>query len=185
VKKTYHWLEACINTIDDIAVIIACMLLMALMLVVVADVGMRYLFNAPLAWSYEIIEYFLMPGLFFLAVSHTLRANAHVSVDIIHNYLSTPKRYVLEALSHALSTPVFAMATWFSALQTIAQFNSGTHLANGLELTSWTTSFLLPLGFGFLTLRALLKTIGYVASIGASEPLTALPAISGSAEVPQ
>ncbi len=185
MKKTYQRLEATIDAIDGIAVTIACLLLMTLMFVVVADVGMRYLFNAPLTWSYEVIEYFLMPGLFFLAVSHTLGASAHVSVDIIHNYLPQPKRYILEALSHAMSTPIFAMATWFAALQTIAQFDSGMRLANGLELTTWSTSFLLPLGFGLLTLRALLKTIGYATSIGATVPLTRLPAISGSEEAQQ
>lgn len=182
MREIYDRMDAAVDTVDDIAVAIACILLFALMLVVVADVALRYAFNAPLAWSYEVISNFLMPGLFFLSVSHTLRANAHVPVDIVHNYLSTRTRYILEAISHLLSTPVFAAVTWFALARTIEQFKSGNQLASGLELPTWTTTALLPIGFGLLTLRALLKAVGFAASIGAKQPFTDLPVISGMEE---
>lgn len=182
MKETYDRLQAAIDAIDAIAVAVACVLLFSLMFIVVWDVAMRYAFNAPISWSYEIVSNFLMPGLFFLSVSHTLRANAHVSVDVIHNYLPDRTRFVLEAISHLLSTPVFATVTYFAAMQTLEQFQSADRLASGLELPTWTTTVLLPAGFGLLTLRALLKAIGFAASIGAREPLTALPALSGAEE---
>lgn len=182
VKKIYDRLDAAVDAIDGIAVAIACILLFALMLVVVADVALRYAFNAPITWSYEVISSFLMPGLFFLSVSHTLRANAHVPVDIVHNYLATRTRYILEAISHLLSTPIFAAVAWFALTQTIEQFKSGDQLASGLELPTWTTTVLLPIGFGLLTLRTLLKAIGFAASIGAKQPFTDLPVISGTEE---
>lgn len=182
MREIYKKSQTAIDAIDAIAVSVASVLLFALMVIVVFDVGLRYLFNAPITWSYETIEHFLMPGLFFLSASHTLCANSHVAVDIIHNYLPDRKRYVLEAISHALSTPAFALATYFSALQTLDQFREGTQLGSGLELPTWTTSVLLPVGFGLLSLRALLKAVGFAASIGAREPLAALPAISGTEE---
>ena len=59
-----------------------------------------------------------MPGLFFFAASHTLKAHAHVAVDIVHNYVGRRTRYVLETLVSALATPVFALRTVVSAQQT-------------------------------------------------------------------
>ena len=96
--NAYVRLRRVIDAIDGVLMLVGCLMLFALMLVVVADVSLRYLFNAPLQWSYEVISSYLMPGLFFMAVSHTLKANAHVSVDILHNYVGRRTRYVFEAI---------------------------------------------------------------------------------------
>lgn len=178
----YRWLRAAIDLIDALAVLIACLALFALMSLVVSDVALRYFINAPLTWSYEVISNFLMPGLFFLSVSHTLKANAHVAVDIVHNYLGDRTRYVLEAINSALICPVFAVIAYFSLRATLDQFAAGDVMTSGLELPSWTTSFLSPLGFALLALRTGLNALGYVGSLIGPQPLLELPAISGTEE---
>ena len=85
-------LRAAIDGLDAALMAIGGGMLLLLMLLVVADVALRYLFNAPLAWSYEVVSSYLMPGLFFLAVSHTLKAHGHVAVDILHNHLGRTTR---------------------------------------------------------------------------------------------
>ena len=102
-------LRRAIDAVDTVLMGIGGAMLFALMCVVVADVALRYLFNAPLQWSYQVISSYLMPGLFFMAVSHTLKAHAHVAVDIVHNYVSRRTRYVFEMICSAGATPVFAL----------------------------------------------------------------------------
>ena len=40
-----------------------------------------------------------------------------------------------------------------AALRTLADFQSGAVSTSGVEVPSWSTNVLLPLGFGLLTLR--------------------------------
>lgn len=175
----YITLRRWIDAIDKLMAQVGSLMLFIMMLVVVADVAFRYALNAPFSWSYEVVSTFLLPGLFFLSVSHTLGANAHVAVDIAHNYVSNKVRYVFEAISNAVATPVFAFITWVAVVQTFNEIVQGTSQTSGLELPSWTASVLLPIGFGLLTLRCALNTLGYIASARTTQTWIELPAISG------
>lgn len=166
--------------IDTLAAYLACVMLFVLMLVVVADVSLRYLFNAPLSWSYDTISLFLLPGVFFLSVSYTLSTHGHVSVDILHNYVSQRTRYVFEVLTSAIAAPAFVFIAWIAAQKTWNDWVLGTYLTSGLEVPTWAVSFLLPLGFGLLAVRSLLNVWGYLATLITDEPWIALPPISGT-----
>ena len=62
---------------------IAAVCLMAAMLIMFSDVGARYLFSKPFSWSYELIGMYLMPTLFYFALSSPLAAHDHVAVDML------------------------------------------------------------------------------------------------------
>lgn len=172
-----------VDAIDNVLMVVGCLMLFALMLVVVADVALRYFFNAPLQWSYEVISSYLMPGLFFFAASHTLKAHAHVAVDIVHNYVSRRTRYVLETLVSAFAVPVFAFCTVVSAQHTLDDIRSAATSTSGLALPTWTISLMLPIGFGLLTLRLFINAIGYFATLVSGREVTPLPPISGTEEL--
>ena len=179
----YARLRRVIDAIDAVLMAIGCLMLFALMLIVVADVSLRYLFNAPLQWSYEVISSYLMPGLFFMAVSHTLKANAHVAVDILHNYVRRTTRYVFEAVCTVVALPVFALCTWVSAQHTWNDWQTQATSTSGLAVPTWTISLMLPLGFGMLSLRLLLNAYGYIASLVSRRDVAPLPPISGTEEL--
>lgn len=181
--RLYGLLRGWIDAIDAVLVTIGGSMLFAMMVLVFADVGRRYLFNAPIAWSYEVINNYLVPGLFFFAVSHTLKAHAHVAVDILHNYVSPKTRYAFEALSMTLSVPVFALCTWMAAGKTFAEYQAAAEATTGLPVPSWTVSIAFPIGFGMLTLRVMLNSVGYLATLVTGRPFKQLPPISGTEEV--
>lgn len=179
----YSRLRQAIDAIDAVVMFIGCLMLFALMCIVVMDVTLRYIFNAPLQWSYEVISSYLMPGLFFLAVSHTLKANAHVSVDIVHNYIGRRTRYAFESLTTVVALPVFALCAWVSAQNTVKDFTDRAVSTSGLEVPTWTISLMLPLGFGLLTLRLFLNAIGYLSSLSSGRDIQPLPPIAGTEEL--
>lgn len=178
----YRGLRRGVDAIDTLLVGIGCAMLFALMVLVVADVARRYLFNAPIAWSYEVINNYLMPGLFFLAVSHTLKAHAHVSVDILHNYVGSTTRYVFEAIAMTLAVPVFAIATGLAAGKTWQDFQTAAEASSGMAVPTWTVSIVFPIGFGMLTLRLALHAVGYIGTLVTGRRFKALPPISGTTE---
>jgi len=179
----YQRLRRVVDAIDNVLMVVGCLMLFGLMFVVVADVALRYLFNSPLQWSYEVISSYLMPGLFFFAASHTLKANAHVAVDIVHNYVGRRSRYVLEALVSTLATPVFAFCTVVSAQHTLGDIRTAATSTSGLALPTWTISLMLPIGFGLLTLRLAINAIGYLATLATGREVAPLPPISGTEEL--
>lgn len=176
----YQFLRRWVQRVDTLTAYLACLTLFALMLVVVGDVSLRYLFNAPLAWSYDTISFFLLPGVFFLSVSYTLSTHGHVSVDILHNYVSRRTRYAFEVLTSAIAAPVFIFIAWIAGRQTWNDWVLGTYLTSGLEVPTWSTSLLLPLGFGLLAVRSLLNFWGYLATLITGEPWIELPPLSGT-----
>ncbi len=175
-------LRGAIDAIDTVLMGIGGAMLFALMCVVVADVALRYLFNAPLQWSYQVISSYLMPGLFFMAVSHTLKSHAHVAVDILHNYVSRRTRYVFELICSVVATPVFALCAVVSARNTWKDFADAAVSTSGLAVPTWTVSVLLPIGFGMLTLRLALNAYGYAATLVSGREQAPLPPISGTEE---
>ncbi|MFO1296166.1 MAG: TRAP transporter small permease [Rubrivivax sp.] len=182
VPATYRLLRRWIDAIDGVLVAIGGAMLFLLMCLVVADVGRRYAFNAPIAWSYEVINNYLMPGLFFLAVSHTLKAHSHVAVDILHNYVGRRTRYVFEAVSMTLAVPVFAYATWLAAGKTLTEMSTAAEASSGLAVPSWTVSIVFPIGFGMLALRLALHAAGYIGTLATGRRFKELPPISGTEE---
>lgn len=176
-------LRRAIDGLDNGLMALGCLMLFSLMCVVVADVSLRYLFNAPLQWSYQVISSYLMPGLFFLAVSHTLKANGHVAVDILHNYIGRKTRYGLELITSLTALPVFALCTVVSAQHTWKDFATAAVSTSGLAIPTWTVSVMLPLGFGMLTLRLALNALGYFATLASGREAAPLPPISGTEEL--
>lgn len=178
--RGYAFLRRCVDALDNVLVFFGCLMLFALMCVVVADVGLRYFFNAPLQWSYQVISTYLMPGLFFLAVSHTLKAHAHVSVDILHNFVRPRTRFIFETFSTLVALPAFAIATWVSIGTTYGEYVASEVSTSGLAVPSWTVSIFMPVGFALLTLRLALNALGYLGTLITGRELIELPPISGT-----
>lgn len=179
-RGAYAILRRAIDVLDGALVAVGSLMLFALMCLVVADVSLRYLFNAPLQWSYEVISSYLMPGSFFLAVSHTLKAHSHVAVDIVHNYVGSRTRYTFEVIASIIAIPAFAICSWMSAGVTLHDIETAATSSSGLAVPTWTVSLFLPLGFGLLTLRLMLNALGYLLSLATGEEVMRLPPISGT-----
>jgi hypothetical protein len=65
---------------------------------------------------------------------------------------------------------------------TLADFESGVVATSGLPIPTWSVSFFLPLGFGLLTLRLALNSLGYFLSLASHRAVLILPPISGTEE---
>lgn len=180
--RGFQRLRQLIDGLDAALMRLAAAMLFAMMLLVVADVALRYLLNQPLSWAYELISLYLMPAVFFLVVSHALGAHAHVAVDILHQRASARARHTLVALGSLVALPAFAFAAYTTGAVTWADWQSGITSSSGLPVPTWSTSWFVPLGFGMLALRLLLQLLGHAGSVLSGQPWLPLPPIAGSAE---
>jgi len=161
---------------------LAAVAMFLIMAIVASDVALRYLFNRPWGWSYDFISLYVMVGLFFLALPRTFTVHGHVSVDLLHQYLSPMARRWCETVICLLSAGLFALMTNFGVERTWQQYLDNDVLAGAFPWPSWASTAFLPLGTGLITLRLLLSAACYAYTIVTKREVIRLPPVSGSAE---
>ncbi len=162
--------------------VLAVVAMFGIMLLVVADVFMRYAVNQPFTFTYDLVGLYLLAGVFFLTISDTMRAHAHISVDILLHRFSPAGRRLSEIVTALVGVSVFSLITWLGYLRALENFQQGDVLAGTIPWPSWVSAALVPLGCGVLVLRLVLQLIGNVASLVSGRNLYPLPPISGVGE---
>jgi TRAP-type C4-dicarboxylate transport system permease small subunit len=155
---------------------LAALAMFAVMAVVFADVIMRYVLNSPFIWSYDLVALYLLPAVFFLSLSGTYAAHAHVRVDILLSRFPEGARRLSELVTCAVGLGVFgpiAVIGWNRMADSLA---GGDVLAGAIAWPTWLSDALVPLGAGLLSLRLLLDGAGHLAGLATGRPLVALEA---------
>ncbi len=107
-------------------------LIYPLVLIVLFEVMMRYLFNAPTIWGFEATAFAY--GLHYMfGLSYTERHGGHVKVDILTARLTEKNQAILGILTYAfIFLPVFSFMTVGAF-----QFAHTSILMRELNSTSW------------------------------------------------
>ena len=139
--------------LESIWMAVASVALFAVMVIVFCDVGMRYFFNSPLAWSYDLISLYLMVALFFLTLSSTQASNHHVRVDIIFRHVPPHARHVMELIGYILTAVVMIGIVYQGSIKFWGNLQAGDVVAGAIPWPTWATVVFIPLGVGLLLLR--------------------------------
>ncbi len=101
--------------------------LIALTLFTVADVILRYVFNAPLRSVFEFTE-FCMALIVFLALAYTGRTGGHIAVDVFSKWLDVPRLRYLPAILAFMGAALFALIAYRTLLETISTFGQFSNM---------------------------------------------------------
>jgi TRAP-type C4-dicarboxylate transport system permease small subunit len=181
----FRRLESALASIERAIASIAVVCLFAIMLIVVADVFMRYVVNRPFSFTYDLVGLYLMAGLFYLALSDTFAIHGHVSVDILVHRFSPAARRFCEIITCICGIAVFSLITWLGFNRAIENFSNGDVLAGAIPWPSWASAGLVPLGCAVLTLRLIFQLLAHVVSLASGRNLIALPPLSGTGTAAQ
>ncbi len=131
--------------------VLAAVLVVALIVLMLYDVMMRYVFNAPTLWGYDV-NTFLMGAAFILSVGYALSLDAHVRVDLIY----TPRtRHLLDWVDLAGFTLILLPASAWITLGLWNYFAESLHTGERSGTSAWNPvlwPFRLTLCLGFLAL---------------------------------
>ena len=107
-------------------------LIVPLLFIVLYDVPMRYVFNAPTVWGFEATAFAY--GLhYMLGLSFMEHAEGHVRVDIVTSRFSPKTQAVIMILGYLLIfMPVYVLMTWGAI-----KFAHTATITNELNSTSW------------------------------------------------
>lgn len=149
--------------------------LMAVMLVIFCDVFARYVFNAPLVWTYELVGMYLMPALFYFAVSDTLAVHHHIAVDLLTPWIPVRLQRLVQVFASAAMAAIFAWIVWIFAQSALADLRSGAVVMGAIEWPTWVPEFIVVVGATAILLRLLGRVIGHLAALLSGKPVIDLP----------
>lgn len=158
------------TAVEDMMLRLAGLTTFAIMLIVGADVAMRYVLNAPFSWSYDLIGIYLVPLSFFFALSATFRQNHHISVDILYlRFAERMQRLVRLAVALLFGPFVFWMV-WLAVRDAHERFAGGDAISGTVLWPTWIPSAIVAVGFFALMLRLVLDAVAILASLARATP---------------
>lgn len=161
-----------ISSLDEKLAEFAGWIVVVMMLTISYDVAMRYIFNAPTTWSFEVNRYMLIMVV-FIGGAWTLPSGGHVSVDIAVERVSERKRMILDLVTSAMA----AVYVLIFLVESVAfTWDALAHNVKSTEYLAWP---LWPIR-AFLVVGALLLLLEYLIRI-----IKVTAALSGHLPNPQ
>lgn len=167
--------SAALARVETVLATVGGLAMFAIMMVVVVDVLLRYLFNYPLDFSYPLISMYLMVAVFFLFLAYTLHHHGHVAIDIFQSYLPARIRFLGEFLGYAGATLIFGAVAWLLTGRCVTAFANSEVTATTIQWPLWLSYFPAALGTWAFTARCLYRAVGHLASLVAGRALVELP----------
>ena len=146
---------------------VAGVLILAMALMVSADVLLRLAGLRGLAWDVEVSEYLLYLSTLFGA-PWVLRQDAHVSVDFVLR--SVPPSWVryLERLGALIGLVICVVLGWYGWVATWDAFRSGALIFKQLVVPEWPLLAVFPLTLALLAVEFVALVLGRPAGPGPS-----------------
>lgn len=131
------------------------------MLIMSAEVVMRYFFNKPLGWSVEISTYLLV-YICFMAAPYVLAKNKHVTMDIVYSKLSTNVRAWLDLINSVLIILISSIITWYSFWVSLDLYQSGMLVHGTSEIPKYLLVLVIFISGLLLFLESARRTYRYI-----------------------
>lgn len=142
---------------------------LALVIVVLmaANVLLRYAFSYGSVWAQEL-EWHLLSPLILFGMSYALLHGEHVRVDVLYANFSERHKHYVDLLSAALCIAISAAIIWLSLhyVQQAYVIDEKSSDPGGLT-HRWILKSLIPIGFLFLILQSAAVALGTIEKLKA------------------
>jgi len=139
-----------IGYISKFMLYLTMIVMVVMMLLTVADVFMRFVFNNPLTGTVELTEFLMVCMALGMAVAAL--EGRHIKLDIVTMRLSRRARTIMEIITILSGTWLIFFLAWTGVVTGIADINYKSQV---LELSELPFRVILAAGFGTLFLAML------------------------------
>lgn len=182
--RTYIRFDGLLGHVENIFNLVAAASILILMLMAVAQVLGRFIFNMPVPGFVDITEQ-AMAVFAFAGVAYCQRVGGHIRMEIVLGQLRGRAMWFAEFIG-VLAIWVVVMlllsGSWFHFLRSW-QLGDSTM---DISLPTWPSKLVIPVALGLLSLRLLLQMYGYLRLFWNPdlEPL-AVPIVHDTTEIAQ
>lgn len=125
-------------------------LIYPLLIVVIYEVFMRYVFNAPTVWGFEVTA-FLYGVHYMLGLSYMEAFDGHVKVDIVTGRLPEKVQAVIGIITYlVIFTPVFFLMTAAAVKYAYTSFEAAELNSTSWAPRIWPYKIIMAMSFYFL-----------------------------------
>ena len=166
------WLRLAVRRIDASSEVIAkaaSWLVMVMMSITVFDVVLRYFFDAPTIWAYELSGLLLAP-FWLLGGAYVLSQNFHVRMDVFYRRLTPRRQAILDLVTHTFFFFYCSLIVIGGWDYFWTSFIRDAHSWTLWRPVLWPFRMFIPIGFGLALLAGIVKYIRdlYIAIPGKS-----------------
>ena len=138
--------------LTNLDAIITAVTLSICVVLVNANVIMRYFFNSPIRWAEEVVTS-LFVWTVFIGSAYAYRKHSHLGVDILVNLMPPKVKAVVKSVMSVVELLVLSMLTWISSEYVYHLiYNRAGKLkivmTDMLRIPKWWTAIAVPIGFG-------------------------------------
>jgi len=164
------WLKFAVQRVDAFSEIIAktvSWLILFTMSITVYDAVMRYFFNAPTIWAYELGGLLLAP-FWLLAGGYVLLQDAHVRMDVLYRRLTPRRQAIMDLVTYALFFFYCSLILIYGWDYFWLSFIRQDHSRSLWKPILWPFKVMIPAGAGLILLAGIAKYIRdlYIAITG-------------------
>jgi TRAP-type C4-dicarboxylate transport system permease small subunit len=145
-----------INRLTWLAELLAEIGLIGLLLIVIHEVIVRYVFDSPTLYSVELSEYLLVLVV-FMSIGWVLKEDRHVAVTFVVDRLPEKIRLGLNLLTSLLTMAFLGIIVWKGGKTTLTAYTGNYHSSSLLDFPMWIPYALIPLGALVLSLQYIVK----------------------------
>lgn len=154
-----------IDALNEKIGLYAAYLILPLIGVVVWEVFMRYGFNSPTSWAFELTV-FLYGVHFSLALAYAHKHNTHVAIDVFESRLSARPRLILRIFTNAvLFIPAIGFLTYYTCVMAASSWQQWEHASSSWAPAIYPFKTLMAIGFILFFLQGLAKLITDIHSL--------------------
>lgn len=147
-----------ISSLDEKLAEVAGWVVVLMMLTISYDVLMRYLFNAPTSWSFEVNRYMLIMVV-FIGGGWALPSGGHVSVDIFTENIPGKKKIILDIVTSVMAGAYVLIFLYQSTYFTYEAWEQNIRSTEYLAWPLWPIRIFLVVGAAMLFLEYVIRIL--------------------------
>lgn len=134
------------------------LLLLAITAAYLAEIVLRFFFNAPTVWSIDMISY-MLGAMVSLAIPELTRTSKHVNISIVPDSLSPVRKAKYIRFLSFMSLLIISVVIYITATETYKLFVRGNLTVGTFVVPKWWVSIFIPVGLFLGALQYLRLTI--------------------------
>lgn len=156
---TYIKFDGVLAKVENAFNLIAAFSILTLMLLAVAQIFGRFLFNIPVPGFIDITEQ-SMAIFAFAGVAYCQRVGGHIRMEIVLGRLSGRTLYICEMIGVIIIAFTVALLVWGSWFHFDRSWSMGDSTMD-IRLPTWPSKLVIPVALSLLFLRLLMQIYGY------------------------
>ena len=149
-------LSALLARLFDLLAVVAALILLAMVILVTADIVLRNTVRTGFAWANEATEYALYL-ITLLTAPWLLRRGQHVRIDMMLVIVPPRLAWMLEALADLIGLAASLVLVWYGTVMTVQSARLGALTIKNLVFLEWWLLAPLPLCFALLVLEFVMR----------------------------